>query len=463
MASNNKQTTSSFTLSLLPAIVIGTVITLLFYGLVVYGPLGHPLLKRYVLCHWVAEASVWMYCIASSHLALKWWVTKNQLKLTTDASSALGELIGEAGEVPPSDRAAWLEASWGAQPALFCQSWFGQRLGQVVDLQLKRGNRSGVESDLRLLAETDSDQQHDSYSLIRIITWAMPMLGFLGTVLGISETLGQLDTKLLATQSEQAMNQLTAGLYVAFDTTAVGLVLTVVAMFTQFTVSRAELKLLGQIDKGIQSNLLEFLGADPHDTQAGLLAPMRMMADELMKSMGQLVEQQAKLWAKSMNEGHQQWLEWTDKARNRVETRLGESVSAALEQHATRLESVQQEAAKQLDARWQQWQVSLSEQTRTIHSHQKEMIRQSDTLQRLVDSTCELRSIEDTIHLSVQRLEDVHRLEEASMCIGEAVAMLATSLERAGFIRGAPVKPRPTRKLKIAPEASTEEGQRKAA
>ena len=90
----------------------------------------------------------------------------------------------------------------------------------------------------------------------------MPMLGFLGTVIGISDTLGQLDTELLASQSQSALKQMTSGLFVAFDTTAIGLVLTMFAIFIQFAVSRVEIGLLAQIDEAVHDNLVEFLGSD---------------------------------------------------------------------------------------------------------------------------------------------------------------------------------------------------------
>ena len=49
------------------------------------------------------------------------------------------------------------------------------------------------------------------------------MLGFLGTVIGITQALGDLDPEELANSIQTAMDGLLSGLYVAFDTTAVAL------------------------------------------------------------------------------------------------------------------------------------------------------------------------------------------------------------------------------------------------
>lgn len=422
---------------------MGGTIAAVFYGLILFGPLELTLLRRYCLSHPVAIASVGLFFVGLVSLAWKWWQAGRQAKLSTKANAILHRLVTDGEEIAPSQRARWLLANWESQSTHLGQSWFGARILRALDLQISRGRRHPVEQDLKTLSETEADRQHDSFSLLRIINWAMPMLGFLGTVLGISQTLGQLDTKLLATQQEQAMNQLTAGLYVAFDTTAIALVLTVFLMFMQFGISRLEQTLLEQIDTDSSDCLVPFLSADPHDAQDSLLSPIRELMEEMIGCVRTLVVEQSTIWSHSISETRQQWDAWTQGTVEAVETRFSDRVGETLQQHIGSLEKLQDEGNRQLELRWQQWQTTLSEQARLIQGNQKEVSRQSDTLQRLVDSTTELRKLEDTIHDSVARLENIHRLEEASVCIGEAVAVLATCLERSGVIRGTPIKPRP--------------------
>jgi biopolymer transport protein ExbB/TolQ len=462
-----KSNVGSFSVSLLPVVALGALLTGCFYGLILTGPLDFALLRRYCLSHWVAITSVSMFFVAAVVLFFKWSAAMAQFRVIRQSVGALSDLVADGQSTIPADRPKWLEASWMLQPAAWQRSWFGNRVSRILDLQIKRGKRDGLERDLQALSEADADKQHDSYSLVRIITWAMPMLGFLGTVLGISETLGTLDTKMLASQSQEAMNQLTAGLYVAFDTTAIALVLTVIAMFIQFAVSRIELALLAQIDAGVQDTLIEFLATDLMDAEDSLFAPVRIMTSDLITAVHQLVEQQANLWSRSIAESQRQWTNWTQTASQRIESGLGETITQALQNHADRMETIQEEGARQIDTRWHQWQLTLSEQARAINSQQKEMIRQSVALESLVASTCDLRKLEETIQESVARIEDTNRIEQASHCIVEAVAMLATSLERAGVIRGAPIRPRSVRKpdLTVATESESDDElqQRKAA
>ena len=63
----------------------------------------------------------------------------------------------------------------------------------------RKGSADGLDEDLKYLSELDEARQHDSYALVRIVVWATPMLGFLGTVVGITQALGDLDPQLLAT------------------------------------------------------------------------------------------------------------------------------------------------------------------------------------------------------------------------------------------------------------------------
>jgi hypothetical protein len=244
------------------------------------------------------------------------------------------------------------------------------------------------------------------------------------------------------------------------DTTVLALSLTLGILFFQFVVFRTERDLLEKIDMGIQDTLIEFLAADPHDAEENLLAPVKQMSADLVATIHQIVEQQANIWSRSISESQRQWSNWTQAASECIASNLTETITGALKNHASRLEKIQEEGSRQIDTRWQQWQTTLSDQARAMSSQQKELIRQTDSIQQLVSATTDLRKLEDAILESVGRLENIHRLEDASQCVGEAVAVLATSLERAGIIRGAPVRPRVVRKSDAIDD---EEQQRKSA
>lgn len=447
---------SSFALPLPPILFGGTALAAAFYGLILSGPLDIELLRRYCLSHPVAIASVGLFFIGILGLGLKWFRASRQRRLLSRSSSALLRLVSEGHDLQPAKRVDWLAASWQSEPDGIRAGWLGHRVMQTLQLLQSRGRRHQIESDLQTMAGEAADQQYDSYGLVRIIHWAMPMLGFLGTVLGISLTLGQMDTELLATQQQAAMNQLTSGLYVAFDTTAIALVLTVVSMFIQFAVSRSEVHLLECINRDCQRTLVPFLSVDPYEAQDTLLAPVREMASDLVHCVRELVVEQAAVWSRSIAESQQQWAQWTNKLANEVDIQSSDALSQALAEHLQGLESLQDKGAQQFEGRLQQWQTTLSEQTRALHTQQKEVVQQTATLNRLIENTTDLKKLEVAVSENLMSVQQVlqldkaaERIETASHCIGEAVALLATSLERAGLLRPTPQKPRPARQPNI--------------
>lgn len=90
------------------------------------------------------------------------------------------------------------------------------------------GMISDVSEMLRAQAQNDEDQMESSYAMVRGFIWAIPILGFIGTVLGLSQAIGRFGSVLGAGDAIEALKNtlqdVTAGLAVAFDTTFVALV-----------------------------------------------------------------------------------------------------------------------------------------------------------------------------------------------------------------------------------------------
>jgi len=90
------------------------------------------------------------------------------------------------------------------------------------------GNISDVSSILKTQAEFDEEQIASSYKLVIGFVWAIPVLGFIGTVLGLGQAIGEFGNVLQAsgdlTAIKDSLQQVTAGLATAFDTTLIALV-----------------------------------------------------------------------------------------------------------------------------------------------------------------------------------------------------------------------------------------------
>jgi biopolymer transport protein ExbB/TolQ len=90
------------------------------------------------------------------------------------------------------------------------------------------GMISDVSEMLRSQAQNDEDQMESSYGLIRGFIWGVPILGFIGTVLGLSIAIGKFGAVLSAgdavLQLKTSLTEVTSGLSVAFDCTFLALV-----------------------------------------------------------------------------------------------------------------------------------------------------------------------------------------------------------------------------------------------
>ena len=87
-------------------------------------------------------------------------------------------------------------------------------------------NIQDVSNSIRAICESESDRLDSELSMIRYIAWAIPSIGFLGTVRGIGQALGQAHK---AVQGDIA--GVTQSLGVAFNSTFVALLISIVLMF----------------------------------------------------------------------------------------------------------------------------------------------------------------------------------------------------------------------------------------
>ena len=443
-----------FQISIGPSVVIGTGACILFYGSIFAGPLDVALLRRFCLCHPVAIATSELFLVAIAILATKWINSALQYRINRQARLALDEVSSTQSDMPESasgdQKAIWFDTLWRTQSAGVVESWLGQRVVAILQRQLKSKNTKHLDQDIKELAARDSNQQHSSYGLIRILTWSMPMLGFLGAVLGISDTLGQLDARALASGSQDAMNGLASGLYVSFNATAIGLMLTMVVMFVQFGVNRSELALLSAIDEMV-SETMQFCLAEQEmlrDT-GNVESALQHITQELIRSVQQIVQTQSELWSETISAAHAHWQNMTTSSAETIQSSLAGAIESALAKHSESLDGyterwarVQSEGAVLIDGRWQQWQRTLSEQARAMHLQQRDMTDQTELLNLLIEKHDAVRTMEMPLQATLERLTDVDRFHDAAICLTEAVAVLGTQMERYGYLGRQPVRRR---------------------
>ena len=87
-------------------------------------------------------------------------------------------------------------------------------------------NIQDVSTSVREISESEGERLESELSIIRYIAWAIPSIGFIGTVRGIGDALGQAHKAV-----EGDITGVTQSLGVAFNSTFIALVISIVLMF----------------------------------------------------------------------------------------------------------------------------------------------------------------------------------------------------------------------------------------
>lgn len=354
------------------AALTGTALNAGFYSLV-YATAWQPL-QRYFLGHPVAIAATILFWFAVAVLFTKWLDVLTQVKQLNAIRDE--DLLPPKAEESPADRwltdndAGFVSKRWLQElrrlPSQTRRNRLVSRLEELLTRQSQRGTTKHLADDLRELSGRDADVAHDSLGLVRIIIWAIPMLGFLGTVIGITQTLGGLDFA----NGSAAVENLKSGLYVAFDTTALGLVLSVVAIFVQFPIERGEQQLLADIDARVGHLVSASLPSDEtSDNQTALIADL---CRGVQAAVAESLDNQTRLWAKTIDEAQEHWQKVQEDNANKISEALERTLLPALDQHAASIAGASEQVGSQIVSECNRWHdlMTTSHQAST-HTHEQ--------------------------------------------------------------------------------------------
>jgi biopolymer transport protein ExbB/TolQ len=128
---------------------------------------------------------------------------------------------------------------------------------------------SASQSSTKVLRAIEDDTelydlaQQSSYALPRIIVWSIPVMGFIGTVMGIGESVSGFEGFLNKADDIDVLREglvnVTSGLGTAFDTTFLALTISVIVVFLLTLVERIEQQLLTRIDLTLRNEVIELM------------------------------------------------------------------------------------------------------------------------------------------------------------------------------------------------------------
>ncbi len=125
------------------------------------------------------------------------------------------------------------------------------------------GMIADVSAVLRAQAQNDEDHMESSYGIVRGFVWAIPVLGFIGTVLGLSRAIGSFGTVLIKSEGlghlKTSLQQITSGLAVAFDTTLIALVAALCIQLIMIGLKKKEESFLDECNDYCHANIISKL------------------------------------------------------------------------------------------------------------------------------------------------------------------------------------------------------------
>jgi len=357
-----------------------------------YGPFKDTPAHRY-LHHPVECVEVIMFCCALGALGGK--IRQN---LSERRVLRMEVLPPWDGQVVPVSQTALLLHEVRNFPRRLQGTHLVKRVGSVLDFLHSRGSADELDDQLRCLADQDAIALEGSNGLVRFITWAIPILGFLGTVLGITGAISGVTPEVL----EKSLSTVTDGLALAFDTTALALALTMITMFCSFLVDRLEQGVLESVDDYVDRELAHRFVRSV--APGVVLAPAVQDTQVLTQLCDQVVRRQAEIWGKALLEIDRRRAEAEKPHHESLKQALAEAMNSTLEAHARRLESVEKKSLEQVGQVVKQLTVlhervcQQAELMTALQEGERQLVRVQDSLNRNLEAVAAAGVLQDAVH-----------------------------------------------------------------
>jgi hypothetical protein len=196
---------------------------------------------------------LFMAFMVATLIVLKIRIVRNQLRVI--ATAPVDTNIDFNDDVQIQD----LRKQIASHP-MFLQSIALSRMDRILAMWLEQKDVARISNWASAESSRDTSASDSSYALARVLIWAIPILGFIGTVQGLGSAVSGFSQFLAGaaelTQIKDAIARVTIGLGVAFDTTFLALILVTFLMFPLSAVQRREETLFVEIDIYLDDNVI---------------------------------------------------------------------------------------------------------------------------------------------------------------------------------------------------------------
>lgn len=452
----------------------GGLITIGFYLGVPHLTVFREEIERYCTMHWVEYLEVGLFAVGLVVLVQKVYAIRGEyaafaslgrVPLTTDPAESHQLLIHDLAQLPPT---------------LSLTVW-ARRIRSIGRFLKERTTAVNLKDQLAFLSNNAADSLHDSHSVLQTIIWAIPIMGFLGTVLGITLAIANVTPEKLDT----SLPEVTGGLAVAFDTTAIALLFSLALVFGSLFVKRHEDSILTQAEESALA-LCGRLIDGPAEPESALITAERESARLLIESTGQLIEQQAGHWESSLDRLRNRWSETISAHEQLLNESLVVGTQSSLASHTEQLEKMRAEflasyhlvsqhitttieniesdrkvhdsarqqqlehwttmlrediAAATRQQQWQlrntidefasrleRWQSSLQQLTASSESHATTLARHSGQLMQIVGHEENLTALQARLTENLAAIRNTEQFEESILSLNAAIHLLSARI-----------------------------------
>lgn len=392
---------------------------------------GADFLRRYTTGHPIEYIETLLFFLGLSALVSKGWRVAGEWAHL--ASLQAGKSLRNTS---PQELLQALDAYAGAAR----ESTFLRHIRAGVLYVQRRYSSRGLDEYLRELAQEEAENRRADYGFVRLVVWAIPILGFLGTVVGITLSLGNLSPQ----QLEETLPAVMGGLMVAFDTTALALALSMILMLVQYAVDRAEQRLVAVVSDRVQETLLPVFAdesAGHQDTE------VRQALRDIVQACEELVHTQIELWQQALKERDEAIRGLWDRAGQALEQAMARALDTTAEHHAHRLQEMEN-AHLQLLAGWAK---NVLEPLNVQMNSVGEMLRRSAEVfaelenrlredgvawRSLGKGVGELAELQRLLEQNLSAVASAKHFEEALATLAAAANLLSAHLHRLPADRG---------------------------
>ena len=241
------------------------------------GKLIKPFLVERVIFQGV---TTWVWALSTATIILK------LLRTRAERQSLHGDIIPEDIDFRNTEQCVVVYERIKNHPQL-TQSVGLTRVARVMAMWINTVDFERVAQYAREQADLDAAVSDSSYRRNRLFIWAMPLLGFVGTVFGVAAGISGFAAFLSGSNvtPEEIKNQvgsITEGLAVAFYCTLLGLVTAGLAAFPSLMAERKEEDALSEVEEYVQDRMVSKMPSGQGEQQR--------MAEELANAVRQGME-----------------------------------------------------------------------------------------------------------------------------------------------------------------------------